>query len=105
MGYVAENKLIQGALGRRLKQRSDVVDFVSPVSLCSVVISYLVRRMAQLSNCTNSQIMPSTISIACDHTALMCLQAALHSLTLPAYAPDIQSGMARSFACLQHSMM
>ena len=33
MGYVAENRVIQAALGRRLRERSNTVDFVSPVRL------------------------------------------------------------------------
>lgn len=33
MGYVAENRVIQAALGRRLRERSNTVDFVSHVRL------------------------------------------------------------------------
>ena len=31
MGYVAENRVIQAALGQTLKSRSSVVDYMSPV--------------------------------------------------------------------------
>ncbi|CAK0761411.1 hypothetical protein CVIRNUC_002857 [Coccomyxa viridis] len=49
MGYVAENRVIQAALGQTLRSRRSVVDYVSPASL--------------------------------------------QTLTLPAYAPDLHSGM------------
>lgn len=41
MGYVAENRVIQAALGKRLKERSDVVDFMSPVRCVDLPLSYI----------------------------------------------------------------
>ena len=41
MGYVAENRVIQAALGQTLRSRSSVVDYMSPASsstaLCTLV--------------------------------------------------------------------
>ena len=49
------------------------------------------------------QVLPeqNDFNMACQHAPLICLQAALQSLTLPAYAPDIRAGRACSSACLQ----
>ena len=41
MGYVAENRVIQAALGERLKSRSSAVDYMSPVKASSALFAHL----------------------------------------------------------------
>ena len=41
MGYVAENRVIQAALGQTLKSRSNVVDYVSPVTSSTALFAQL----------------------------------------------------------------
>ena len=41
MGYVAENRVIQAALGQRLRSRSSVVDYLSPASSFTALCAHL----------------------------------------------------------------
>ena len=41
MGHVAENRVIQAALGQTLKSRSSVVDYISPVKPSSALFAHL----------------------------------------------------------------
>ena len=41
MGYVAENRVIQAALGQRLRSRSSVVDYLSPVISSTPLFAHL----------------------------------------------------------------
>ncbi len=58
--------------------------------------STLTRDTANLNTAVSSEL--------AHHIILTCLQAVLQSLTLPAYAPDIQAGGAYSFRRLHMSM-
>ena len=90
MGYVAENRVIQAALGQTLRSRSSVVDYISPV-ISSLLSLHTCGQLA------SSRALSTMWHVTAHHlpgflTPNWCLQASLQTLTLPAYAPDLRSG-------------